>query len=119
MHILKVTIFIILLIENCFHILLLIVKFYITHPNLTHFPVLPYLPPTQTAPTLQERGGKIKLKKQTKQSKNLTTKTACVMVCHTVYLLTKWLQSQMLTAVGHWSGSRPLASATPSTLDPH
>jgi hypothetical protein len=41
-----------------------------------------------------------------------------VVVCHTVYLLPKQLYLQMFIAMNHWSGLRPLSSATLSILDP-
>ena len=34
-------------------------------------------------------------------------------------LLSTYLHSQIFVAMSHWSGSRPLVSATPSILDPH
>ena len=43
-------------------------------------------------------------------------------VCHIITqytLLPTHLHLQMFIAMSHWSGSRPLASATPSILDPH
>ena len=41
-------------------------------------------------------------------------------MCHRVYtLLPKQLYLQMFIAMSHWSGSRPLDSATLSILDPH
>jgi hypothetical protein len=41
-------------------------------------------------------------------------------VWHSVHIpLCTHLHLYMLTAVSHWSGSRSLASVTPSILDPH
>jgi hypothetical protein len=45
-------------------------------------------------------------------------KLGCVTVCHTLYPLPKHLYLPMFIAMSHWSGSRPLVSATLSILGP-
>lgn len=74
-------------------------EFYIMYPNPTYPPDLICPPP------LQHPQKKISL-------------SEAAVVCHLVYPFVH-LYLQMLTAVNHWSGSRPLASATLSILDPH
>jgi hypothetical protein len=57
--------------------------------------------------------------KQTNKQKHLT---GGVVVCHGMSQFTLssiYLYLQMFSAMSHWSGPRPSASATPSTLDPH
>jgi hypothetical protein len=53
-----------------------------------------------------------------KKKKYLVEAAVCHSECH-VYLLSTFLCLHMFIAMSHWSGSRPLASATLSILAPH
>lgn len=60
-----------------------------------------------------------KRKQKNKQTNKSQWKLLCVMVCHTVNPFVQQLHLQMLHAMSHWTGSRPLPSDTLSILDPH
>lgn len=83
--------------------LLVLCDFYTMHPNSTHLPLPLYLP-SKLATSLQQRK-KIVL--------------WGVAVCPAVHPLSTLLRLQMFVAVAHGSGTRPLASAMLSKLEPH
>lgn len=83
---------------------------YITYIIFIDSFTLPYLPAPQK-----------KLKNENLNEKNRIVEAAvCQCIIRTKrVLLSTHLCLQMLIGMGHWSGSRPLAAASPSTLGPH
>jgi hypothetical protein len=86
--------------------LLIFFELYIMYPNSIHLPILPYL---SSALATSPKKGKRKEKNPTTELRYVTQNV----------LLSKQLCLQMVTAMSHRSGSRPLASATLSILDAH
>jgi hypothetical protein len=95
-------------------------RFTSSNPTHPHGHPLPLQSPPQTNQIKQEHQNNIKIFKNSKEA-IWPWKLQCVRVClsHSVTPLPKQLYLQMLIAMNHSSVSRPLTSATQSTLNPH
>ena len=100
-------------------IILILCDFHITYPSLAHLPVPSYLS-FVLEPPLPNKDKLITNKQQTIKNHSMEA-----VVCHRVSQcvpqsipLSTHLYLQMFIAMSHWSGSRSLASVTPSILDP-
>lgn len=79
-------------------------------------------PTLHTQPFIPPPPKKIKSKNKRQQHKRKPSHCGYCHVSHCItqyILLSTYLYLHMFTAKNHWSGSRPLASATLSILDPH
>ena len=94
---------------------MILCEFHITNPNPTHLLVPPYMPSAlaaspQKKPVSQSVNQSIN--QSISQSSLSLWKLWYAMVCHsvcsTVYPFAQTAFLQMLIAVSHWSGSRPL-----------
>jgi hypothetical protein len=91
----------------------------IVHPSLTHL-LSPHVcfPPLWPPPPKKIKTKKNKQNK-TKHRKHLVEAVVCHSVSHSIPLYPHIFACKMFTVMHRWSGPRPLASVTPSVLDPH
>jgi hypothetical protein len=85
-------------------------------PSHAHFPLLIYLPVALATffPKNKTHSANNKDKNKNQSIENIVEAVVCHSVFHSISLC-----PHMFFAMSHWSGSRSLASVTPSMLDPH
>ena len=99
---------------------MILCEFLIMHPNAIHL-MSHYIQPCLSFQTYCPKKTKHRQAKHTnKQTKHRKKFLAvCHGVSYSIPFCQKQLYLQMFVAMIYWCGLRPLASAIPSTLDPH